>query len=127
MENNREVQERPEQRPSLYDLFVGSVREFAIFLLDSQGPVGTWNEGARHTWGYTADESIGRHFSLPYTKDDLAASVPQKELNTGREQAAQRRSPAGAEGGHGRVSARPGWVGETITATVSGLRAGTAK
>jgi PAS domain S-box-containing protein len=73
-------QEPPEQRRYLYDVFVGSVAEFAIFLLDSEGRVVTWNEGARRTFGYGADEIIGKTFTVLYTADDLAASVPEREL-----------------------------------------------
>jgi PAS domain S-box-containing protein len=77
-----EGQEHPEQRQYLYDVFIGSVAEFAIFLLNSEGRIVTWNEGGRRTFGYSADEIIGRYFSVLYTDDDRTASVPERELKT---------------------------------------------
>jgi PAS domain S-box-containing protein len=77
-----EGQDQPEQRQYLYDVFIETVAEFAIFLLDSDGRVVTWNEGGRRTFGYAADDIIGRHFSVLYTDDDRAASVPEQELKT---------------------------------------------
>jgi len=81
-----EVQDPEQQRQQLYDLFVGHLADFAIFLLDDHGRVVTWNEGGRRILGYIPDEILGRHLSFLYTKDDLAASVPEKELQTAREQ-----------------------------------------
>jgi len=78
----KETQAQPEQRQYFYDAFIGSVAEFAIFLLDSKGRVATWNEGGRRTFGYAADEIIGQHFSVLYTDDDRTASVPERELET---------------------------------------------
>jgi PAS domain S-box-containing protein len=57
-----------------------SVRDYAIFLLDPGGHVTTWNPGAQHAKGYTAEEIIGRHFSVFYTEEDRARDHPAEEL-----------------------------------------------
>jgi PAS domain S-box-containing protein len=61
-------------------LLVESVRDYAIFLLDPTGYIATWNPGAEHLKGYTAEEAVGRHFSLFYTAEDRATGHPAFEL-----------------------------------------------
>ena len=55
----------------LFRLLVSSVRDYAIFMLDETGHVASWNAGAERIKGYTADEIIGKHFSIFYTQPDL--------------------------------------------------------
>jgi PAS domain S-box-containing protein len=57
----------------LYRLLVESAEDYAIFALDPTGRVLSWNRGAERFKGYTADEIIGRHFSLFYPAEDVAA------------------------------------------------------
>jgi PAS domain S-box-containing protein len=59
---------------------VENVVDYAIFLLDPQGQVLTWNAGAERIKGYTAEEIVGRHFSVFYTPEDLARDHPANEL-----------------------------------------------
>ena len=66
----------PSQGSSLYRLLVESVRDYAIFALDAQGRVASWNDGAYRIKGYTAEEILGRHFSTFYPADDIAAGKP---------------------------------------------------
>ena len=54
----------------LYRLLVESVRDYAIFLLDPNGIVSSWNIGAERIKGYRADEIIGKHFSNFYPEAD---------------------------------------------------------
>jgi PAS domain S-box-containing protein len=61
------------------------VRDYAIFLLDPGGHITTWNAGAEHAKGYTAEEVIGRHFSLFYTDEDRARDHPADELRIASE------------------------------------------
>jgi diguanylate cyclase (GGDEF)-like protein/PAS domain S-box-containing protein len=63
-----------------YRLLVENVRDYAIYMLDRQGVVATWNVGAQRIKGYTADEIIGQHFSRFYTGQDNAAHLPDQEL-----------------------------------------------
>ena len=60
-------------------LMVASVKDYAIFMLDPTGRVATWNSGAERINGYTADQIIGKHFSVFYPADE-AASKPGHEL-----------------------------------------------
>lgn len=61
-------------------LLVDSAQDYAIFMLDPHGSITTWNLGAERIKGYTAQEAIGRHFSMFYEADALAAGWPQEEL-----------------------------------------------
>ena len=65
---------------NLYRLLVESVRDYAIFALDSTGHVISWNIGAERIKGYQAHEIIGRHFSTFYPAEDLARGKPDWEL-----------------------------------------------
>ena len=64
----------------LYRMLVESVGDYAIFALDVTGHIASWNPGAQHFKGYTAAEIIGRHFSVFYPADDVAARKPEIEL-----------------------------------------------
>src|SRR5581483_8685542 len=61
-------------------LMVGSVVDYAIFMLDAEGRVVTWNEGAHRLKQYSEDEILGRHFSVFYPPEDAAAGKPQRLL-----------------------------------------------
>jgi PAS domain S-box-containing protein len=63
-----------------FTLLVGAVREYAIFFLNPQGIIKTWNAGAQRAKGYTADEIIGQHFSVFYTDEDKHSEHPAFEL-----------------------------------------------
>jgi PAS domain S-box-containing protein len=65
-------------------LLVERVREYAIFMLDPDGRIISWNEGAARIKGYEADEIIGRHMSTFYSDADREAGLPQKLLETAR-------------------------------------------
>src|SRR5215212_3541423 len=76
----RNAEERLRQSEEMFRLLVASVRDYAIFLLDPQGNVATWNAGAQRIKGYTADEIIGRHFSAFYPAEDIRAGKTELEL-----------------------------------------------
>lgn len=59
---------------------VQSVIEYAIYQLDKNGIVATWNVGAERIKGYAADEIVGQHFGCFYTEEDRAAGVPMRAL-----------------------------------------------
>jgi PAS domain S-box-containing protein len=65
----------PHERGSdeLFRRLVASVSDYAIFMLDPDGRIATWNIGAEQIKGYTADEIIGRHFSIFYEPEDVKA------------------------------------------------------
>ncbi len=60
--------------------FVDSVKDHAIFMLDSGGLVASWNPGAEHIKGYKSEEIVGQHFSRFYTSEDIARGKPEQEL-----------------------------------------------
>ena len=62
-----------------FRLLVQSVTDYAIFLLDAEGYVSTWNPGAERIKGYRRDEIVGQHFSRFYTEEDRAAGEPGVE------------------------------------------------
>lgn len=64
-----------------YLLLVESVEDYAIFVLDPKGYVTTWNLGAARINGYTAAEIRGKHFSVFYTPEDVAAGKCEHELD----------------------------------------------
>lgn len=64
----------------LYRLLVESVRDYAIFALDPEGNIMSWNKGAQRLKGYAPHEIIGRHFSAFYPPADIAAGKPAWEL-----------------------------------------------
>jgi PAS domain S-box-containing protein len=67
-----------------FKLLVQSVVDYAIYLLDSNGRVTSWNVGAERIKGYSADEIVGQHFSAFYSEDDRKAGVPEQVLDTAR-------------------------------------------
>ena len=68
---------RSEER---FRLLVDAVLEYAIFMLDVQGHVSTWNNGAARIKGYGISEIIGKHFSVFYPEEDIRSGKPQREL-----------------------------------------------
>jgi PAS domain S-box-containing protein len=61
-------------------LLIASVRDYAIFVLDTSGHVASWNAGAERLKGYAADEIIGQHFSRFYPEHDVQAGKCEFEL-----------------------------------------------
>src|SRR5579863_3028535 len=63
-----------------FRLFVEAVSDYAIFMLDPEGCVSSWNTGAERIKGYKASEIIGRHFSCFYPPEEIRAGKPKHEL-----------------------------------------------
>jgi PAS domain S-box-containing protein len=63
-----------------FQLLVQAVKDYAIFMLDPQGRITTWNSGAERIKGYSAEEIIGEHFSRFYTQEDQREGVPMRSL-----------------------------------------------
>ncbi len=95
----------------VYELMVDSVRDYAIFMLDPDGHVASWNKGAQRIKGYTADEIIGRHFSAFYPPEDLASNKPSRELKI-----AARQGKFEEEGIRLRKDGSAFWANVVITA-----------
>jgi PAS domain S-box-containing protein len=69
-----------------FKLLVNSVTDYALYMLDRDGYIATWNPGARRFKGYEAAEIIGQHFSKFFTEDDLEAGLPARALQTAAEE-----------------------------------------
>jgi PAS domain S-box-containing protein len=65
-----------------FELLVSGISDYAIYMLDPQGTITSWNAGAERFKGYRAEEIIGHHFSRFYTPEDQKAGLPQKALET---------------------------------------------
>ncbi len=63
-----------------FRLLVDSVTDYAIFMLEPDGRIASWNAGAERLKGYSAAEAIGQHFSVFYPLEDQAAEKPRAEL-----------------------------------------------
>ncbi|MDO8399563.1 MAG: PAS domain S-box protein [Bradyrhizobium sp.] len=65
-----------------YRMLIEAITDYAIYMLDSNGIVSSWNPGARRFKGYEASEIVGEHFSRFYTEADRATGLPQRALET---------------------------------------------
>src|SRR4051812_3192622 len=72
--------------PSIYQFVVEQTRDYALFVLSPDGRILTWGNGARRMKGYEADEIIGRHFSVFYTRDAIDRAWPDYELKVAIEE-----------------------------------------
>ena len=76
------AQERLRQSEEQFRRLVQGVTDYAIYMLNPDGRVATWNVGAERIKGYLPDEIIGEHFSRFYTEEDRAADEPRRALET---------------------------------------------
>ena len=93
-----------------FRLMLESVKDYAIFMLDREGHVLTWNSGAQTIKGYASHEVLGRHFSMFFTAQDVAAEAPAQELAT-----AARDGRAVSEGWRVRKDGRLFWASVVLT------------
>src|SRR5690349_7257759 len=105
---NAEQLLRSEER---FGLLVSAVVDYAIFMLDPDGHVITWNEGAQRAKGYTRDEIVGRHFSVFYPPEDQASGKATRALET-----AAREGRYEDEGWRVRKDGTQFWASVVITA-----------
>ena len=118
---NEELLRESEER---FRLLVNSVVDYAIFLLDVDGVVSTWNAGAARLKGYPADEILCRHFSAFYTVDQLREELPQRLLSEALEQ-----GRVESEGWRVRKDGTRFWASVVLTALrdADGVHRGFAK
>ena len=113
----RDLTERRAQEQRLAEserslrLLVSSVVDYAIYRMDPQGVITSWNLGAERIKGYSAQEAIGRHFSMFYLPQDVASGVPQEGLRR-----AERTGRHATEGWRVRKDGSRLWASITITA-----------
>ena len=65
-----------------YQYLISGINDYAIYMLDPQGHVSSWNAGANRFKGYVAQEILGEHFSRFYTDEDRATGLPARALAT---------------------------------------------
>src|SRR5215213_7508103 len=94
-----------------FRLLVEGVKDYAIFMLDPDGKVASWNEGAHHIKGYHHKEIVGHHFSIFYPEEDLKRSKPERELEI-----AQQEGSYEEEGWRVRKDGSRFWASVLITA-----------
>ena len=102
-----------EQSAELFRLLVDQVKDYAIFALDSNGRIITWNSGAQMLKGYRAEEIIGRHVESFYTEADRQAGRALRLLKQAREQGRVK-----DEGWRVRKDGSRFWADVAITALV---------
>jgi PAS domain S-box-containing protein len=107
----RQHEEQTRESEERFRLLVQEVTDYAIFMLDPNGDVMSWNAGAERFKGYKAEEIIGRHFSTFYTDEDKALNKPERELETAR-----REGRAEDEGWRVRKDGTRFWANVVITA-----------
>lgn len=117
MTEQRRTAEALRQSEETFRLLVESVKDYAIFMLDVSGRVISWNAGASYIKGYRRDEIIGKHFSVFYPPDDVAADKPGRELQIAREQ-----GRVEDEGWRVRKDGSLFWANVTITAVYDETR-----
>jgi PAS domain S-box-containing protein len=74
------VEEKLKKSQKDFQLLVSSVKDYAILLLDKEGKVASWNSGAEHIKGYTAEEIIGKPLDVFYTEEEIEKGEPKKNL-----------------------------------------------
>jgi PAS domain S-box-containing protein len=116
----KRVEDALRESEELLGLMIDSVRDYAIFRLDSSGNVTTWNQGAERIKGYRAEEILGRHFSCFYTQEDRDGGKPAREL-----QIAIAEGRYEEEGWRVRKDGSTFWANVIITALID--RAGTLR
>ncbi|SPA42845.1 two-component regulatory system protein; signal transduction histidine kinase ATPase [Cupriavidus taiwanensis] len=99
-------------------LLVEGVKDYAIFMLDPGGHIVSWNSGASYIKGYRRDEIIGRHFSVFYPQEDVAAGKPARHLDLAR-----RAGRIEDEGWRVRKDGSLFWANVTLTAVYDDSRA----
>jgi PAS domain S-box-containing protein len=107
-----------------FRLLISAVEEYAIFMLDTEGHVASWNAGAQRIKGYTADEIIGKHFRIFYPAEHRAIRHPEHELEL-----ALQNGQYGEEGWRIRKDGSRFWASVVITAVFddNGRHVGFAK
>ncbi len=82
----KRIEDTVRRSEARFRLMVSSVKDYAILMLDPQGLVASWNDGAERLKGYTENEILGRHFSTFYPPEDVASGRPEAELRLARDE-----------------------------------------
>jgi PAS domain S-box-containing protein len=109
--DRRRAEELLRQSEERLRLLIDGVKDYAIFMLDPQGMILSWNPGAERIKGYSAEDVIGRHFSIFYPQELRDIGHPQRELRIAREVGRYEE-----EGVRIRKNGEPFWANVVLTA-----------
>ncbi|HEX2571429.1 MAG TPA: PAS domain S-box protein [Polyangia bacterium] len=107
----REQEQALRQSEELFRLLLEGIQDYAIFMLDPEGRIATWNQGAERLKGYQAHEIIGQRFSVFYPEAERRDGKPERELAAARESGVYRE-----EGWRVRKDGSRFWAEITLTA-----------
>lgn len=113
----REIERQLRESEERFRLMVEGVEDYAIFMLDRHGFVATWNGGAERTKGYSAQEIIGKHFSIFYGVEDIQSGKPAYEIKE-----AMAKGRFEDEGWRLRKDGTQFWANVIITAVYDGKK-----
>ena len=108
-----------QEQEERFRLMVEGARDYAIYMVDPEGRVSDWNNGAMHIYGYTADEIVGQDRSRFFTPDDVANGLPRRRMQAAiasgylAEEAWQVRKDGSRFWAHGTLNALPDAAGGT--------------
>ena len=111
MTERKKVEDALRRSEQTFQLLTESVQDYAIFMLDTEGRVASWNAGAELIKGYRPHEILGEHFSKFYPPEDVAQGKPQWEL-----QVAEREGRHEDEGWRVRKDGTRFWANAVINA-----------
>jgi PAS domain S-box-containing protein len=94
-----------------YRIIVENVSDYVFFTLDTEGRIDSWSSGARNVLGYTAEEALGREYSLVFTPAEILAGEPRREMET-----AARRGSCPADSWRVRRDGSQFWASGVLTA-----------
>jgi PAS domain S-box-containing protein len=107
---NSAEQRLREDAEQQYRLLMENVKDFAIFLLDTNGRIATWNSGAERILGFKEEEIIGQPYAIIFTPQDIVKDQPQYELEIARD-----KGRSEDERWHVRKDSRQFWASGVVT------------
>ncbi|PSQ94867.1 MAG: chemotaxis protein, partial [Proteobacteria bacterium SW_6_67_9] len=107
----REAEAELRRSEERYRLLMEGVEEYAIFLIDLEGRISTWNAGAEAIFGHAEDEIVGRPAAVIFTEEDRGGDAPRQEMETAR-----REGQAADERWHVRADGSRFWASGVMTA-----------
>ena len=107
----RSNEEKLRQGEERFRLLIEGVQDYALYMLDNDGLVSSWNSGAQRIYGYSASEVLGRHFSWLYPAEEIKSGLPWQQLR-----AAVNDGRSSHEGWRVRKNGERFWAQTVITA-----------
>ena len=80
MKNTNQDLTPQELEQELFHHLIDGLKDYAIFMITSEGKLGTWNPGVKRILGYDEDEFVGKPFDIIFTSQDRKLGIPEAEL-----------------------------------------------